>query len=476
MSEHEALPEKAVAWFSWGEAWTIVRSNFRDMHEFLYALVWSRFAWREAVCEMMGELSIDNGTEPTSSPAAEKVLWVKVDVESRKSFFHTRVRPLKVNKVVRLSRTDPKVDAWKHNLKIVAVKSDHVLFSDTSVFPVDGNLGVWRLDVAMYEVALCQQLSCITNFAQDASGPFYDVVVRGSLVRADNPVMATSVSVPSVPQNCDMSAIAAVHGLNEQQLLALFLSFQERLILVQGPPGTGKTRTAAALISAHKLHSPRLLVTSAGNQAVNNLCKSLYPYFGDNLVRYVSADAEESGMADLPEMQKIIYPHAIKQMLHQLGYDPSAKGFPKHVKKYGGQMLEERQVVCATCHCAASASSPLSNMKYDFLVVDEAAQATEPTVIMPLTLSSQHARAVMVGDHKQVPATVKDSGNVDENNGISLFQRLVEDDFVEYVISGDIGTSISFKLTPPVLAEFPTGRPLPDEVATGHLASCPQRA
>ena len=56
-------------------------------------------------------------------------------------------------------------------------------------------------------------------------------------------------------------------------------------------------------------------------------------------------------------------------------------------------------------------------------MVDEATQATEPAVIVPLTRGCR--QLVLVGDHCQLPPTVLSTKAEEEGLGVPLFSRMV---------------------------------------------------
>ena len=88
-------------------------------------------------------------------------------------------------------------------------------------------------------------------------------------------------------------------------------------------------------------------------------------------------------------------------------YDPKALAFKKHVRKRGCIVLDNKQIIGATCQYSVSQATALHEKKFDLIIIDEAAQAAEPDVVMPLTLQSGHVQDTQIGDHKQLPATVK---------------------------------------------------------------------
>jgi superfamily I DNA and/or RNA helicase len=60
---------------------------------------------------------------------------------------------------------------------------------------------------------------------------------------------------------------------------------------------------------------------------------------------------------------------------------------------------------------------------FDAMIVDEATQACEPSVLVAL----QHVAhlCILVGDHKQLPPTVKSAAASAGGLGVSLFERLL---------------------------------------------------
>ena len=61
--------------------------------------------------------------------------------------------------------------------------------------------------------------------------------------------------------------------------------------------------------------------------------------------------------------------------------------------------------------------------RVDYLVLDEACQAIEPATLIPMQLKPR--RVVMVGDHRQLPATTFSPDAERSNLSRSLFERLV---------------------------------------------------
>lgn len=92
--------------------------------------------------------------------------------------------------------------------------------------------------------------------------------------------------------------------------------------------------------------------------------------------------------------------------------------------------VEDAQLVFATLSGSGSgilASNSSSNMDsesclFDTVVIDEAAQATEPSSLIPMTLGC--SRCLLVGDPQQLPATTLASGAAGLAYGQSLLERV----------------------------------------------------
>ena len=83
--------------------------------------------------------------------------------------------------------------------------------------------------------------------------------------------------------------------------------------------------------------------------------------------------------------------------------------------------LERANVVCTTN--STSGSDLLAGERFDTLVIDEATQATEPSCLIPLAKAD---RAIMAGDHRQLPPTIRSREAEREGLDETLFERLAE--------------------------------------------------
>lgn len=86
------------------------------------------------------------------------------------------------------------------------------------------------------------------------------------------------------------------------------------------------------------------------------------------------------------------------------------------------KQLKNAQIVC--CTCIGSGGDMLESLgPLERILVDEATQATEAAVLVPLMRGCR--QLVLVGDHCQLPPTVLSTRAEEEGHGVPLFSRMV---------------------------------------------------
>lgn len=84
---------------------------------------------------------------------------------------------------------------------------------------------------------------------------------------------------------------------------------------------------------------------------------------------------------------------------------------------------------------------------FEYLIIDEACQSTEPSTLIPFRLAPK--RVILVGDQKQLPATTF-SGNSEQTGYCrSMFERLLDSGFEKTMLT------IQFRMHPKIRA-FPS--------------------
>ncbi len=268
-------------------------------------------------------------------------------------------------------------------------------------------------------------------------------------------------------------------ALNKRQQDAVLRSMAARdFFLIHGPPGTGKTITCIELIAQLVHRGHRGLAAADSNVAVDNLverldkiglkvvrighparvipalrCRSL-DYLVQDEAEYIAAQnlrerayRLKEGMdgSTRPEMRwrRGLSDEAIAELATA---GKTTRGIPQKkiegMKRWIGlkqkidklfgeaRQLEERavrriidnaEVICATNSTVGS--EILKTKKFDFAVIDEATQSTEPSSLISVLKTK---RFIMAGDHKQLPPTVLNKEAARCGLSTSLFERLLE--------------------------------------------------
>ena len=257
--------------------------------------------------------------------------------------------------------------------------------------------------------------------------------------------------------------------LNESQNVALKKAINSEIFLIHGPPGTGKTTTLAEVIKKQK--NQKILVTADSNVAVDNLLEKFkdknvvrigHPAkIESNLIKY-SLDVKIRRDKRYKEVEKIV--KKIDTLKHlqdkrckkptpgrrrglsdeeilQLAKENKAKRGIKSewmremaewlkIQKNINKLYDEKNKITQKimddildsaeiifCTNSAAGGEFLEGMEFDVVFIDEAAQAMEPSTLIPFLKAK---RAVFAGDHKQLPPTVLSN---DERLKVSMFER-----------------------------------------------------
>ena len=124
-------------------------------------------------------------------------------------------------------------------------------------------------------------------------------------------------------------------------------------------------------------------------------------------------------------------PEAVRPELLRYCVDRPPSQYAGGQERGGNQMagykermkqMKDAQIIC--CTCIGSGSDILDMFgPLEHILVDEATQATEPAILVPIIRGCR--QLVLVGDHCQLPPTVLSTRAEEEGHGVPLFSRMV---------------------------------------------------
>lgn len=238
-------------------------------------------------------------------------------------------------------------------------------------------------------------------------------------------------------------------GLNPSQTAAVDLALTARdLAVIHGPPGTGKTTTLIELIRQAVRRGERVLACAPSNLAVDNLLQKLVAS-GERVIRLghparVLPELQEHTLDLLADAHRDVA--VARKLLReaQILWTKAARftrakplpGARQDMRREARELeadarrietqlvehlLDSAQIVCATL--TGLDSQVIGERTFDLVVIDEAAQATEPVAWIPLLRAG---RLVLAGDHCQLPPTIVSQAAAKGGLALSLMERIVE--------------------------------------------------
>ena len=276
----------------------------------------------------------------------------------------------------------------------------------------------------------------------------------------ESPPMTTVVSPKSLAN--PSSSVTGV-SFDVSQLLALRAASTKSypVVCVQGPPGTGKTSVVVEIIAQAVARGERVLACAPSNLAVDNLVERLdgiervravrvgaperisTAALSSSLDARVAADSEaffaqqrlesqdvanklrihiqRAQSAKMPKSER----EKLQQDIDELKKQQRAlsKSGTKRKKLATTSILRESNVVLTT-NAGAGVDFVQTLPPFDLVVIDEAAQATEPLSWIPLV---RGRRAVLIGDPRQLAPIVLSREAADSGLARSLMSRLMPD-------------------------------------------------
>ena len=252
----------------------------------------------------------------------------------------------------------------------------------------------------------------------------------------------------------DLSYFSPTLDASQKEAVVHALRAQE-LAIVHGPPGTGKTTTVVEIVLQEAVRRrQRVLVCAASNVAVDNLVERiqrkaeeipslkgnkfrlvrvghparLLPQVLDSCLDSLVLRSDSSQLADdcVKEIKEINR-KLMRLKRHERETRRKLRGELKYLnrevrtrhQKAISEVLGKAQVVA--CTLTGCMMKQIDRDDFDLVVVDEAAQASECATWSALL---KGRRAVLCGDHLQLPPTIISEEAERKGLGVTLFERL----------------------------------------------------
>lgn len=222
--------------------------------------------------------------------------------------------------------------------------------------------------------------------------------------------------------------------------------------LIQGPPGTGKTTIISEIILQILKENPnqRILLTAQANPAVDNALDSLRSLVEAEEIEIRTLkltrnkdsreeDEFEGSFNDWVDRTRQLSRFGVDELKVNMN-DKTSRELEDVISNWREKLTwaddvrydyaQSVQVYGVTCLRAPTLWELLKEVKFDWVIIDEAAKATDTEVLVPLVNGK---RFILVGDQRQLPPYINNEIEREmkerdiEDGKVSLFEKLFRD-------------------------------------------------
>lgn len=253
--------------------------------------------------------------------------------------------------------------------------------------------------------------------------------------------------------------------LNMPQEMAVRAALGRRITLIQGPPGTGKTLVSSAIVyNLVKHYKCKVLVVAPSNTAVDQLTLKIHRT-GLRVLRVMSR-RREYGQSDVNFLSLHENLKELQEDMRRRGNTEEECGYESIYNDEFNEGLKRKllsQAEVITCTCVTSGQKMFNRIRFQFVLIDEAVQSTEPLSLIPLVYGCR--KLVLVGDHKQLGPTILCKRVAQAGFKQSLFERLISVGMAPYILS------VQYRMDAE-LCEWPSETFYNGELLTGSRSFC----
>eukprot|EP00485_Elphidium_margaritaceum_P023173 CAMPEP_0202711444 /NCGR_PEP_ID=MMETSP1385-20130828/23256_1 /ASSEMBLY_ACC=CAM_ASM_000861 /TAXON_ID=933848 /ORGANISM="Elphidium margaritaceum" /LENGTH=568 /DNA_ID=CAMNT_0049371185 /DNA_START=1 /DNA_END=1704 /DNA_ORIENTATION=- len=208
-------------------------------------------------------------------------------------------------------------------------------------------------------------------------------------------------AVSSMPSHLQ-SAFDALN-IDQQNAVRHVMKCQD-YTLILGMPGTGKSATIVFLLRLLCHCGHKIVLSAYTNSAVDHLCLKL--------VQFADVRAKFVRVGSILSINSKLAPYSL-DMSNKQRFDTVSS-----IDQY----IKQKNIFAVTSTSASSHSIFTSKCNiFDYCIIDEAGQLTEPQVLGPL---KKCRKFVLVGDNNQLPPLVRCREAERKGMNISLFEKL----------------------------------------------------
>ena len=236
---------------------------------------------------------------------------------------------------------------------------------------------------------------------------------------------------------------------SQREAIRLALSAND-VAIIHGPPGTGKTTTLVEVIRQCAKRSRPVLVCAPSNAAVDLLTE-----------RCSNAGLDVVRIGNLARIDPVVMEHTLGErwkrhgMAEEIKYlrkraDEFRRMATKYKRSFGKAEMEQRKLLLqearniitdvrrmeqqvtdmiidqadvVACTLVASRNEEIRGRHFEYVVIDEAGQALDPAMCIPLQRAE---RVILAGDPYQLPPTVIDQQAAQMALSTTMLDRVIK--------------------------------------------------